>query len=369
MNDDIYWALCLQVPGIGPKNFFKLLDVLGHHQLTISDFWQSSSEKLYQLQLPSLLIERLVTFRAGQDPFILSEKLQHDDIQLVTVNNGLYPRLLKEIPTPPPLLYCKGDMSKINSKPIAIVGTRNVTSYGKYATQLLTKELVKCGYSIISGFMYGVDSIAHQTALQYHGYTVGVLGFGFDYMYPQRRDHEELAKKILVEGGSLVTEYPPHVTPHPGHFPARNRIVAGLSLGVVVTEAAKESGSKITAQYAGEYGREVFSVSGAINSKYCEGVKDLVNSGAKLVMGVEDIIEEFETIQRLGNRDRISTVLENIENVYDKKIVELLWNTSMEVEELLQELQIPITELNSRLSMLEIQGVVESESGKYRTKI
>lgn len=202
-----------------------------------------------------------------------------------------YPKRLREIPDPPSELYIQGEVPDFSLPMIAIVGTRHVTTYGEKVTQFFTRELIKAGFTIVSGFMYGVDAIAHQTALKEQGRTIGVLGFGFDYMYPA--NHRSLAKQMIDSGNCLITEFLPDQPPRPWSFPKRNRIVSGLCLGVLVTEAAKKSGSKITARLAAEQGREVFTVPGAIDSLYSEGTKELVNLGAKLVTNVDDILEEF----------------------------------------------------------------------------
>lgn len=202
-----------------------------------------------------------------------------------------YPRLLKEIPDPPETLYIEGKLN-FNARPaIAVVGTRKITPYGREMARRFTQELVRKGFLIVSGFMYGVDAVAHRTALELSGPTVGVLGFGFDYMYP--KEHRSLAREMIERGNALITEYPPSVSPRPFNFPARNRIVSGMCLGVLVIEAAPKSGSKITAACAANQGREVFAVPGPVGSVYSEGTKELINLGAKLVTSVDDILAEI----------------------------------------------------------------------------
>lgn len=363
-TESLYWAAMLQVPGVGPKTFLKLKAVLESLSVTVKDFWFLSEKELTEIELPLQLISSFLSFRSSSFSIEnFQAKLANENIKLLASDDTAYPFLLSQIPNYPPLLYVKGDISILSQKPMAIVGTRRVTSYGRMVTEKFTRELVQYGYTIVSGFMYGVDAIAHQTALEANGKTVGVLGFGFDFMFPSQ--HAQLAQRLLEKGGTLITEFPPHIETHPGNFPLRNRIVAGLSSGVLVAEAAKESGSKITAQYAGEYGREVFSVSGAITSKYAEGTKDLVNSGAKLVTCVEDILEELEGEQVLGDRGKVLDILDRLEFGNDRTIVELLLVREMEVDELVSELKLSIAEIGSRLTMLELQGVVRSEGGKY----
>lgn len=200
--------------------------------------------------------------------------------------------LLTQIPDPPKQLHINGTFPDPSLPTIAVVGTRQVTAYGRKVTWELTQSLVKKGFVIVSGFMYGVDAIAHRACIASGGKTIAVLGYGLEApFYP--RSHAILAQEILDSGGCLVSEYEPHTQAIAQNFPKRNRIVSGLSLGVLVTEAAKHSGSLITARLAVEQGREVFAVSGPIDSPYSEGTKALVNLGAKLVTNVEDIVEEL----------------------------------------------------------------------------
>ncbi len=189
-------------------------------------------------------------------------------------------------------LYRRGALPDPSLPTIAIVGTRQITPYGRYVTQQFTKELVAAGFVIVSGFMYGVDAVAHETCIDNGGKTIAVLGYGLDAPY-YPRSHALLAKKLLAHGSCLVSEYAPHVHAHASHFPRRNRIVSGLSLGVLVTEAAVRSGTMITARLAAEQGREVFAVPGPFDSLYSEGTKELVNQGAKLVTSIHDIVDEL----------------------------------------------------------------------------
>ena len=205
---------------------------------------------------------------------------------------------MQNIADPPSALFVKGKLPPQSLPLIAVVGTRKVTDYGREVTTLLTKQLVAAGFGIVSGFMYGVDAIAHQTAIEAGGITIGVLGFGFDHMFP--KSHIRLANEVLNHNGCLLTEFPSWQPPLPQNFPLRNRIVSGMSVGVLVTEAASKSGSLITARLAAEQGREVFAVPGPITSEFCNGTKNLINLGAKLVTNVDDILEELRPVTIAG---------------------------------------------------------------------
>ncbi len=203
------------------------------------------------------------------------------------------PELLSEIPDPPTQLHIRGSWPDEKFPRIAVVGTRHVTSYGRMVTQRFTKDLVNAGFVIVSGFMYGVDAIAHETAIDCGGKTIAVLGYGLEAPY-YPRSHARLAEKILSHGSCIVSEFDSRTVAIPENFPRRNRIVSGLSLGVLVTQAGVKSGSLITARLAVEQGREVFAIPGPIESPYSEGTKELINLGAKLVTSIRDIVDELQ---------------------------------------------------------------------------
>ncbi len=230
---------------------------------------------------------------ANQHPIQeLGEWCQKNAISIVTNSDTVYPHLLSQIADPPEALYSKGALPSDLVPKIAVVGTRHVTSYGRMVTERLTSQLVELGFTIVSGMMYGVDTIAHVTTVKSKGTTIGVLGYGFGVPY-YPREQQHVAEAILSSGGCLISEYPPWQPPTRYTFPQRNRIVSGLSLGVIVTEAAAKSGSKITARLAAEQGREVFAIPGPIDSPYSEGTKELINLGATLVSNADDILEQL----------------------------------------------------------------------------
>lgn len=222
----------------------------------------------------------------------LIQVCQRQQLSILFPHHATYPSLLSQISDPPSVLYVKGTLPNWKTPCIAVVGTRKITSYGHAVTRELTRQLVEGGFTIISGMMVGVDTVAHETALTANGRTIGVLGYGFGVPYFPR-EQAKVAKQIMDSGGCLLSEYPPWQPPTRYTFPQRNRIVAGLSLGVLVTEAAAKSGSKITARLAAEQGREVFAVPGPIDSIYSEGTKELINLGATLVTSADDIVEQL----------------------------------------------------------------------------
>lgn len=274
-----YWIGFSVFPGIGPVRFGQLLEKFGSAQAA----WEAP------------LSDKFIQFKKTFDINAYLEKLQKLHVSVLTLNDPKYPKLLKEISDPPFLLYIRGVRSDppINlDKTIAVVGTRNITRYGGVVTRKIVEGLVSAGFTIVSGMAYGVDAVAHQTAIDCGGKTIAVLGSGIDIIAPP--SNARLYRDISEGGfGAVISEMPLGLRPDKGLFVARNRIISGLSRGVVVTEGADDSGSMITARNAAEQGREVFAVPGPITSTYSKGPARLLKNGAKLVESANDIIEEL----------------------------------------------------------------------------
>ncbi|APH05271.1 DNA-processing protein DprA [Bacillus weihaiensis] len=218
-------------------------------------------------------------------------------ISIVTIFDEMYPYLLKEISDPPPVLYYKGDL-KLGHSPrlLSVVGTRNPTHYGKVTSELLIPTLVKKDWTIVSGLAIGIDTVAHEVTIQNGGKTIAVIAGGLDHIYPKQ--NESLAKEIM-NSHLIISEHPPHIKPSKWHFPMRNRIISGISLGTIVIQAKRKSGSLITAQQALEQNREVFAVPGPIYDDNCRGTNELIQLGAKLVQTPEDILNEIFVNQKI----------------------------------------------------------------------
>jgi DNA processing protein len=212
-------------------------------------------------------------------------------VKEIKLESEHYPRLLKEISSPPKSLLVVGNEKILNQNSLTVIGSRKMTEYGRQSTNKLVGDLVRNELVIVSGLARGIDGVAHRSCLSAHGKTVAVLGHGFDRLYPP--EHWGLAKQIILSGGCLVTEFPIGYPIKRENFPLRDRIMAGLSLGTLVIEGASKSGTKITATMAADYGREVFCVPGPIESKLSEGPAELIQEGAKLVTKIEDILEEL----------------------------------------------------------------------------
>lgn len=278
-EEQSYWVAFSVFPGIGPVRFGHLLDTFG----TAKAAWEAPlSDKFNQFKK---------TFNV--DEYL--KKLDTLHVSVLPLNDPKYPKLLKEISDPPFLLYIRGKNTgeAINlNKTIAVVGTRKITPYGQKVTRELVTELVAHGFTIVSGMAYGVDAVAHQAAIDAGGKTIAVLGCGIDIIAPP--SNARLYRAIGEQGfGAIISEIPLGLRPNKGLFTSRNRIISGLSLGVLVTEGTETSGALITARYAGEQGREVFAVPGPISSIFSKGPARLIKNGAKLVETVEDILNEI----------------------------------------------------------------------------
>ncbi len=292
LEEKKYWIAFNVFWEIGPIKFRLLYDFFGSAKKAFT----ASGEDLIKTGLNKKLVESFLAFRKTFDVNSYNLRLRNLRVETICLEEDNYPKTLKEISDPPFLIYVKSENKDqiweiFKKRAIAVVGTRKVTDYGKQVTEKITKGLVENNFVIISGLARGVDKIAHETTINSKGLTVAVLGCGLDVVYPP--EHTDLEKKIIKNGGLIISEFPLGTQPNPGNFPVRNRIISGLSLGVVVTEAAEKSGSLITASCAAEQGREVFAVPGPITSPLSSGNSELLKKGAKLVTKVEDILEEL----------------------------------------------------------------------------
>ncbi|MEO8581988.1 MAG: DNA-processing protein DprA [Patescibacteria group bacterium] len=363
-DEQLIWIAILECPGIGVMTFNELLKRLDLVGITPLQFWDLSENEIKALNLLRVSVQVFILHRQNFSIKKLKAELLQKNIAVLLKKDDQYPALLKHAPDAPPVLFIQGILRERFSLPIAVVGTRQITSYGRVVTKLLTTELVQQGCEIISGFMYGVDAVAHQAALEANGYTVGVLGYGFDFCFPEY--HLKLQHLLLEKGGALITEYLPTQPPVRGLFPQRNRIVAGMSKGILVTEAAADSGSKITARCAAEYGRDVFAIPGSITSKYSDGTKDLVNIGAKLVTSSQDIlIDYFPRMSEKSGNINTQAIMSQAETETEKRVLELLLGQSLSSDEIAEELQLMLSELLTAVSALELKGIILSERGKY----
>ena len=284
------------------------------------------------------------------------EKLENLKIKYITLFDDDYPELLRNIDTPPFVLYYKGDRELLNSLCIGVVGSRKITNYGVMVTEKFTKELIKYGFTIVSGLAYGVDTLAHTETLKNKGKTIAVLAGGLDKIYPKANSH--LADDIVKGGGLLVSEMPPNTRLEAHMFPIRNRIIAGLSKAILVTEAQETSGVMHTKNYALDYGRDVFAVMGSIFSESSRGANKMITLGhAKGVSQIEDIIEEYNLaplIEKKEEKDLSSP---------EQAIIDFLQGGEKSFQEIVDGTGLGVSTLNTLLTKMTIKGVVKKLAG------
>jgi len=360
MNDrkrrDRYWVGFNIVRGIGPTRLRALLDYFGD----VERAWHASAEELRRAGLDRRSLKNMLATRTALDLDRELERIAAVGAQVLTWESSGYPRLLREIHDPPPLLYVKGTLTEEDSWAVAVVGTRRASTYGREVTRRLTKALARSGITIVSGLARGIDGQAHQAALEAGGRTIAVLGCGIDLIYPP--EHRKLTQQIIAQG-ALISDYPLGTRPEGSNFPPRNRIISGLSLGVLVTNAGVRSGALITADYAAEQGRDVFAVPGSILMHSCAGTNALIQDGAKVVLVPEDILEELN-LTMVAEQSEARQVLPA--NEREAAMLTHLSAEPTHVDELGQQVGLPISQVTSTLALMELKGMVRQVGGmKY----
>jgi DNA processing protein len=322
---------------------------------------------LLEAALPGLT-EKLRVVQQGRAFAHEMERLQAAEIRVTTLGEADYPEALRWIPEPPPVLYIWGTLQHADSLAVAVVGSRKPSPYGQLAAQRLSAELAQCGFTVVSGLARGVDSLAHKGALQAGGRTIAVLGSGINVVYPP--EHRRLYEAIR-ERGAVVSEFPFDTKPDRWNFPRRNRIISGLTLGTLVIEASDQSGSLHTARHALEQGREVFAVPGRIDAPSSRGTNNLIKRGAKLVEGLDDILEEFPEAARLAVRQRgtapvrMDTPQMPTDLTPDEaQVLGLVPPEETHIEAIIHASQLPAQAVASILLTLELRGLVRQFPGK-----
>ncbi|MFC1767786.1 DNA-processing protein DprA [Candidatus Margulisiibacteriota bacterium] len=357
MNPELKYFLAVnQVPGIGPTRIRKALDHFGD----AASFWHAKRTDLQRVEgFSEKLVEIFIKIRSELDIEKEQEKVLKSGYRALTIYDENYPQNLKNIYDPPPVLYTDGDILASDSKAIAIVGTRKPTHYGKEMARKTAEELSRFGFTIISGLAMGIDSEAHMGALEAGGRTIAVFGNGLDNVYPSI--NKELAERISGSGAN-VSEFPMGHPPDKWTFPQRNRIISGLSLGVVVIEGSLDSGALITARLGLEQGREVFAVPGSVRSEFSRGPHSLIKDGAKLVEGIDDILEELSIYveKRSKSEPKDMSKLDSKE----KKIMSVLSYEPRVVDNIIIESGFSASEVLKILSILELRNYVRRLPGK-----
>lgn len=348
-----YWLGFNLVRGIGPARIRRLLDHFGE----LGAAWKASAAELQQAGLDRRSVDNLLKARSQIDLDLVLERVERAGAQVLTWELPEYPRNLLNIAAPPPVLFVKGTLRPEDEWAVAMVGTRRATAYGREVTRELAMRLAASGVTVVSGLARGIDAVAHRAALEAGGRTIAVLGCGVDQVYPP--EHRELAEAI-TRSGALVSDYPIGEPPDAANFPPRNRIISGLSRGVVIVEAGPDSGALITADFAAEQGREVFAVPGNINQRSSIGPNKLIQQGAHMVLSAADILEELNlTLVNEYSEARAALPADATE----QRVLEKLSAGPTHIDDLGMQLALPIAQLSSTLALMELKGLVRQIGG------
>lgn len=366
------WVELNMTPGIGPRAAAKLLERFGSAEAV----YNATRTELEQLRLAPEAVDSIIArdLRSIAEAEIAAVRKLGGEILLL--DDGIYPSSLREIYDPPIVLYVKGAWSECLDQPcIGVVGSRKCSTYGQNSALMLARDLAQRGLTVVSGFARGIDAAAHRGAFEAGGRTIAVLGTGVDEVYP--RDHKKLAEEILANGGALVSQFPMGTPPVSENFPYRNRIISGLSLGIVVVEAAENSGSLITARLAMEQNREVFAVPGNITSRNSFGTNYLIKgAGAKLVQQWQDIAAELPpqlaakllpppfTETRASLTEKLALAPEGLSQTEVSVFGLLTHDSPAHVDWLVEKSKLPISELTAALLGLEVRELVRALPGR-----
>ena len=364
------WLMLRAIPGVGDAILLKLVQAMGSPDAALS----ATQAELEDVGCRPPLIEAI---HRGPDANAVNHlerelaALEHRRITVLTYLDPQYPAPLRTIPDPPPLLYLQGTLLESDRQAVAIVGTRKVSAAGRVLAEELACELASMGFTIVSGLARGVDAAAHRGALAGNGRTLAVMGCGLDRTYPA--DHGQL-RAAIERQGAVLSELPLGSAPHSYHFPRRNRIISGLSLGVVVTEAAVESGSLITARLAGEQGREVFAVPGFVKAENSRGPNSLLKDGARLVESAQDILDELlpqldaPFRERLGARAGAERPVVQL-GTEETMVYDALSVLPQSVDDVIRRSGLPAAQVTALLLSLELKNCVRQLPGNEYVRL
>lgn len=362
---DAYIKLSL-VNGIGPRTLASLVDYFG----SASDVLTASQAQLGKVKRIGPKLATLVRDASRSD--LLERVYEHcaaNQVQIVVPGDQSFPRLLAEIDDPPLMLFIRGKIEKRDAIAIGMVGTRHCTHYGRTMAERFAKGLAMRGITVISGLARGIDGICHESTLSVGGRTIAVLGSSVTDIYPP--EHDELAERIACNG-ALISETHPFAKPKAGVFPQRNRIISGLSLGVLVVEAADRSGSLITARHAGEQGRDVFAIPGPVTSRMSKGCHQLIRDGATLVCDAEEILEHLGPLVEgvdVSEGVKIKHPAELQLNEIEQQVLQAIDSEPMDIDAVVRSSGLPIPRVLSTISVLEMRGLIKRPSGRSVCRI
>jgi DNA processing protein len=353
MDDRLCWIGFTYVKGVGAVRFQGLLNTFGSMQKA----WEASGDQLLEAGLSQRIIENFHQVRKQIDLDKIWNNIQKAGIRVLTWDDEEYPRRLKEIDQPPPVLYILGDLTLQDEWAVAIVGTRRMTGYGRQVTEELAALLANHGVTVVSGLARGVDAAAHQSTLKNGGRTIAVLGSGVDQIYPP--EHRKLAEE-LSKNGAVISDYPPGTPPESNNFPPRNRIISGLSRVVVVIEAGITSGALITSTFAANQGRDVFALPGSIYANQSKGTNKLIQQGARPLLEASDVLDvlNIEQIQEY-RQARLDLPADSTEQL----LMDVLGYEPMHIDDLGSSSGLGMNMLTATLTMMELKGMVRQVGG------
>ena len=350
-NELLFFNAFNQIPSIGPVRFRKLLT----HFPNLETAWRAGAAEFLAAGLEDNVVAEIMGARGQIDPEEELAKLKSRQVELLTIRDAAYPKLLKEIPNPPAVLYIKGELLPADELSVAVVGTRKISPYGRQVAEDIVRQLTGAGVTITSGLALGVDAVAHRSVLENGGRTLAVLACGLDSIYPA--SNRQIGESIAAGHGALISELPLGTPPLKHHFPNRNRIIAGLSLGTVVIEAAAESGALITARHALEQNRQVFAVPGSIYNPGSVGPNNLLKMGAKPVTSAADILEDLN----LGHlEEQIKTQEVAGDNEEETAILKLLTREPIHIDSIVKTAGLSASAVAATLTIMEMKGKVRN---------
>lgn len=353
-SDTPYWIAFSLLPDIGARRLRRVAD----HFVSMEEAWSASASALIAAGLEPRVATAAVQARASIDVMAQAEKAARAGVRATTLRDPDYPTRLAEIYDAPPVLYVRGALAPDDEWSVAVVGTRKITPYGREVTHQLCTALARRNITVVSGLARGIDAVAHRSTLDAGGRTVAVFASGVDIVYPS--EHRQLAVDI-TSSGALVSEHPVGSKPDAPNFPARNRIISGMSLGTVVVEAGEKSGALITAARALEQNREVFAVPGSIFGSQSIGTNRLIrDSGAKLVLSAEDVLDELR-LQMAPQQMEMRLLLPT--NEVESALLALLGPEPLHIDALIRASNLPASEVSSALAMMELKGMARPAGG------
>ncbi len=354
------WIALSTVPNVGPIHFVSLLNKFGSPKTALS----ASKRELREVEgigeITGTDIKTKVNWEEAEKQVKLAEK---NKVGWITFKDEDYPQNLKQIYDFPPFFFIQGNLTERDDMAVAIVGTRTASTYGRNMAEKISADLSAKGFTIVSGFASGIDTYSHQAALAAGGRTIAVFGSGLDVIYP--KENKKLVERV-IEKGAIISEFMLGTKPEKENFPTRNRIISGLSLGVIVVEAGAKSGALLTAQFALDQNKEVFAIPGNLTSRTSEGTNALIKQGAKLVTSAEDIVTELKVYTSTG-AEKVKIMPELIAE--EKSIYQILSTEPAHIDQIAQTVSFSTGQALSVLLNLELKGLVKQLSGKMFTKV